>query len=722
MKARLEKLMAGIIICIAILMMSKIKVNAASASVNISSVSGSIGDTVGVDVVVTSDTLASANLLIGYDTNFLELVSVEGGDAGGTAGVLNTVIFRIEAGKSEKVTINFRLKQAGTTGVSVLDTTSVAEMSATVAPEDAAMNITKTNGTVNIKAATSASSDSHLAGFVVQAVSQSGDSQTVSYSPSFSPEVFEYKADLPANTVKLVISTTLSDKNSTTKVSGTRIDPGDNKTTITVVAEDGSQSKYTLYTTRPNENETTTNPESPQESSSELQTTDFDRSPKLISDINKYIIQDFSLVSIPEGFEEGTATYNGETIAAVKGIAKGLTLLCLADDAQGSNAAFYIYNEISGAIDKMINITSSQKIYTIIPTGDEYVGPNGYTKTELDINGEKVNAWVKTPDSGFYVVYAMNWDGEKALYIYDSKEQTMQRFVEGNKSESVDDEPGEENKEYLAMKRKYDDMYDEYVNDHSKKNKIIIALGIVVICAAIGIVTLIYKLRNKKSDYIEENDDEDELEEIGSEQGQKELKLDMVAQVNEMKAEKLAAQINEMMNESESEDNDEAVEENTDSKDSKAVNEENADSEDDKAAAKESNQNEAELNDADSDKVNANVSTNIANSAKVNANVSTNAANSANKNANTVASANANTSTNAVNSANENTNTNAAKVSTNTTNSDNLAKSDSNANGAKLENSSKKSEENEPYLINMEDDDPFEIEFVDLNDDDDDTK
>lgn len=679
MKARLEKLMAGIIICIAILMMSKIKVNAASASVNISSVSGSIGDTVGVDVVVTSDTLASANLLIGYDTNFLELVSVEGGDAGGTAGVLNTVIFRIEAGKSEKVTINFRLKQAGSTGVSVLDTTSVAEMSATVAPEDAAMNITKTNGTVNIKAATSASSDSHLAGFVVQAVSQSGDSQTVSYSPSFSPEVYDYKADLPANTVKLVISTTLSDKNSTTKVSGTRIDPGDNKTTITVVAEDGTQSKYTLYTTRPSENETTTNPESPQESSSELQTTDFDRSPKLISNINKYIIQDFSLVSVPEGFEESTTTYNGETVAAVKGIAKELTLLCLADDAQGSNASFYIYNEISGAIDKMINITTSQKIYTIIPTGDDYVGPEGYTKTELDINGEKVSAWVKTPDSGFYVVYAMNWDGEKALYIYDSKEQTMQRFVEGAKSESVDDEPGEENKEYLAMKRKYDDMYDEYVNDHSKKNRIIIILGIIVIGAAIGIAALIYKLRTKKSGFNDENneDEEDELEEIGSEQGQKELKLDMVAQVNEMKAEKLAAQINEMLNESESDDNE------VESDEEISLNE----AEDSSNEANENKSVEAEAieDESHSDEIENSITDN---------------------------------SEEEVADKNSAEDENVKPEMKFTKEEPFLSGGQSKENNGK-DKENDKSSENEPYLINMEDDDPFEIEFVDLNDGDD---
>ena len=638
MKSKLSKIMAGIIVCFAIMMMSNIKANAANANVNVSSASGSVGDTVTVDVTVTPEVAAVAQIAVAYDTNYLECV---GGGNGGTAGIVMDIL-DIAEGSSGKMSISFRLKKAGTSAVTI----SNASTSIAATADDSELNINKTDGSVTINATTTASSDSRLSGLVVQAVSQSGDSQTVSYSPSFSPEVFDYKADLPANTVKLVISTTLSDKNSTTKVSGTRIDPGDNKTTITVVAEDGSQSKYTLYTKRPSENETTANPESPQESSSELQTTDFDRSPKLISDINKYIIQDFSLVSVPEGFEESTTTYNGETVAAVKGIAKELTLLCLADDAQGSNASFYIYNEISGTINKMINITTSQKIYTIIPTGDDYVGPEGYTKTELDINGEKVSAWVKTPDSGFYVVYAMNWDGEKTLYIYDSKEQTMQRFIEGAKSESVDDEPGAENKEYLAMKRKYDDMYDEYVNDHSKKNRIIIILGIIVIGAAIGIAALIYRLHTKKSDFIDENDEdeEDELEEIGSEQAQKELKLDMVAQVNEMKAEKLAAQVNEMMNESESEDNEEVLEENTDAMDNKAENEENASVEENADATDSKAVNEENASSKD-DKVTANK--------------------------------------------------------------------------AKLENPSKKSDENEPYLINMEEDDPFEIEFVDLNDGDD---
>lgn len=541
MKSRISKLLMGVIACLTVIMMFNVKANAANASISVSSASGSVGDTVSVDVTVKPEGAALAQIAVSYDTNYLEYA---GGGNGGEAGIVMDAL-DISEGSTGTTTIKFKLKKAGTTTVSI---SSASTRVKAADPENANMNISKTDGSVAINAASSASADSHLSGLVVQAVTQSGDSTTVSYSPSFSPDVYEYRADLAANTSKLVIATTLSDSNATTKVSGTRIDPGDNKTTITVVAENGSQSQYILYTTRASEGTT----ETTSEGQSEETTTDFDRSPKLISSISKYLIQDFSLVSIPEGFEESTSTYNGETIAVLKGISKELTLMCLADDAQGTNLGIFIYNEASGAIDKMINITSAQKMYTIIPTDETYAGPEGYTKTTLEINGETVTAWIKAADSQFYIVYAMNWDGEKALYVYDTKEQTMQRFVEGNKSESFTDEPKEENKEYLAMKKQYNDMYDEYVNDHSKKNKIIIGLGIIVICALIAIALLGYKIRGTHSDN-EDSDDDEDMEEIGSEQGSKELKLDMVEQVNEMKAEKLAAQVHEMMNEEDSE-------------------------------------------------------------------------------------------------------------------------------------------------------------------------
>lgn len=511
MKSRLSKLIIGIFACMAIILIFNVKAHADSANISVSSVSGNVGDTVSVSVQVTPDTDAMAQLAVAYDTNFLEYVS---GGSNGVAGIVMDILDDVKAGTTGEVVINFRLRQAGSTTVSVADNTQVYAINGN--GDEPISNINKTNGTVTINATTAASNDSHLSGLNVQAISQNGDSTAVVYTPSFSPDVFEYRADLPATTARLVVSTTLSDTNATTKVSGTRIDPGNNKTTITVVAEDGSQSQYILYTTRQSEATTETTTEG--DSSSEETTTAFDRSPKQIKSLNKYLIQDFSLITIPEGFEESTASYDGNTIAVLKGIAKELTLVCLADDAQGTNAEIFIYNEASGAMDKMINITSSQKMYTIIPTDDSYVGPEGYTQTNLDINGVGIKAWIKAEGSEFYVVYAMNWNGEKALYVYDTKEQTMQRFVEGNKSQTFEDEPEEENKEYLAMKKKYDDMYKEYVNDHSKKKKTIIGMAVAIAILIIGFIVLVIKKKGSMIDMSEDDEiEDDDMEEIGEE-------------------------------------------------------------------------------------------------------------------------------------------------------------------------------------------------------------
>lgn len=564
MKSKISKIMMGMVTGILMVLLFNVKVQAAAANISVSSVSGTKGDTMTVTVSVSADEAAMGQVGISYDTRYLEYIS--DGTNGGVAGLVLSVLNDIPAGQTQTISLNFRLREAGTTTVSVADNTQILAVNA-ADPENAAMNINKTAGTVTINAASTASNDSHLSGLSVQAVTQNGESTNVVYSPSFSPDVYEYRADLAANVTRLVVATTLSDANATTKVSGTKIDPGNNRTVITVRAQDGSESQYILYTTRGTE--TTTEPTTSGESDTQPEsTTGFDRTPKLIKDLGKYIIQDFTLTTIPEGFEESTAVYNGETIAVLKGISKPLTLICLADDAQGTNIGIYIYNEASGAINKMVNVISVQKMYTIIPTDDSYAGPEGYTQTSLEINGDTVKAWVKAADSEFYVVYAMNWNGETALYVYDTKEQTMQRFVEGNKSDTFEDEPEEEDDKYLLLKRQYDDLKKEYDSDHDKKNKVIGGLGIAIIVIVIGAVILFYRIKPVSG--FKEEVDEDELEEIGGIEEERELKLDMVAQVNEMKAEKLAAQISKIM-EDDSEHNENGEDDETVSKEPEDV-------------------------------------------------------------------------------------------------------------------------------------------------------
>lgn len=494
MSSKIYKLLMGTVMMMVMLFtINNINVKAANCNVGVSSINGVAGETIVVNVTVTADEAAAGQIGVSYDTNYLDYVGSDSSDvSGGQAGIVLIVSADIPA-SGYTVPLKFKAKQAGSTNVTIASNTSIFAQMGT---SDEPMNYNASNGTITVTAATTASNDSKLSGLSVQAVTSNGDSSNVVYTPSFSPDVTEYKAELASNVTKLVIATTLSDSKSQTAVSGTRIDPGNNKTTVTVTAEDGSVTKYTLYTVR--SVETTTEPST---SGEEESTTveEFDRTPKKIEALNKYIIQDFTLTTIPEGFEEGTTTYEGQTIAVLKGIAKPLKLMCLADDAQGTNIEKYIYNEVSGAIDKMIDITSMQKMYTILPTGPDYPGPTGYTQTELDVKGNKVRAWVKSAESEFYVVYAMNWNGETSLYAYDTKEQTMQRFVEGNKTENVEDMPQKENTEYLLMKKQYDEMYDEYVNDHQKKNKQIVILLIAVIVIMVIATIVIYLLYKKNA-------------------------------------------------------------------------------------------------------------------------------------------------------------------------------------------------------------------------------
>lgn len=531
-KSKVYKVLMGTITFMMMFLIFNTEVKAANCNVAVASANGAKDETIVVNVSVTPEEAAAGQIGISYDTKFLDYVGSDSGDvSGGQAGIILIVSADIPT-SGYTVPLKFKLKEAGTTAVKVAENTKIYPQ---IGVTDEPMNYNAANGSVTISAATTASNDSKLSGLSIQAVTSNGDSSNVVYTPAFSPDVTEYKAELAANVTRLVVATTLSDSKSKTAVSGTRIDPGNNKTTVTVTAEDGSVTTYTLYTTRAVEN--TTEPQSSGENPSETVET-FDRTPKKVENMNKYIIQDFTLTTIPEGFEEGTSTYNGETIAVLRGIAKPLALVCLADDAQGTNIEKYIFNEISGAMDKMIDITSMQKMYTIIPTGEGYAGPAGYTATELEINGNKIRAWIKSAESEFYVVYAMNWNGETSLYAYDKKEQTMQRFVEGNKTENITDVPVEDDKEYLLLKKQYSEMYDEYVNDHQKKNKQLVILGIalIILLGIAGIVIFIlYKKLNggyhqDMSDIEEIDDDENDTDD---DNGDKEIKLDFIPQVSD---------------------------------------------------------------------------------------------------------------------------------------------------------------------------------------------
>ena len=540
MNLRMKKIITGLLLSFLIIGWKHIDAMAGTVNISAGSVEASEGETINVPITLTADAVMGvAEIYISYDNALLEY---NGGEGAGGAGLLKYVFYEMdETGKGKTFNISFTAKKAGTSAVNIDSNSRVLEDT----DGEVYMAVVPAPGQVTISAPVSASSDCNLSGLSVSAVRTSGDSVNVEFIPGFSPDVFEYKAELAEDVERLVVSTTLSDQNATTQVSGTRIDPGDNKTTITVVAEDGTSQTYTLYTTRAVA--ATSAPE--ETTTAETTAQEIDRSPVYIEAIGKYIIQDNNLITPPEGFEESTAAYDGRTVVSYRGISKPLTLLCLADDTEGTNQVFYILNEIDGSMNRMVNLATNQKIYTIIPTGADYAGPEGYTVTTLEINGENINAWMKEEGSDFYVVYAMNYNGETALYVYDKKEETMQRFAVGTKADGSVTEPSTDDSAVKSLQNQYTNLKKRYEDEKTTKKRIIIGLGAGCFVLLLLCIILMFKANIIKEDD-EENEEEDEDKILG-EDSRQELKLDMVAQVNEMKAEKLAESINDVLEQQE---------------------------------------------------------------------------------------------------------------------------------------------------------------------------
>ena len=103
------------------------------------------------------------------------------------------------------------------------------------------MSLTTSSGTVTVKAPASYSSDNTLKSLQIS---------PGTLSPAFSPDRTTYNATVDADVTELVVSAAANDSAAKISISGRRMDPGSNTTTITVTAEDGSVKKYIIYTTR----------------------------------------------------------------------------------------------------------------------------------------------------------------------------------------------------------------------------------------------------------------------------------------------------------------------------------------------------------------------------------------------------------------------------------------------------------------------------------------
>ena len=65
--------------------------------------------------------------------------------------------------------------------------------------------------------------------------------------------------------------------------------------------------------------------------------------------------------------------------------------------------------------------------------------PKQYQKTTFTLNGKDFTAWQDTDNAEYYVMYALNKDGQKGLYQYDTVDKTYQRYLKHSGTDDTAD-------------------------------------------------------------------------------------------------------------------------------------------------------------------------------------------------------------------------------------------------------------------------------------------
>lgn len=239
-----------------------------------------------------------------------------------------------------------------------------------------------------------------------------------SLDKEFKKDELEYSLVVESGTDKVIINAQLDDdKAKVTGIGEIALKEEDNKLEIKVTAENGSTRTYILNV-----------------KIEELNPVEVTIDKKKYSIVRKEI----DSIKIPNGYEKSTIKIGNEDILCYKNNKTKNILMILQDDKGNNN--LYSYNEKTKKYTLYSSLTLGNTTLSIIDMPSNLV-PKGYTKVSFKYDDTKLEGYqyiesnkTYAADDGvkgsdFYLVYAINEKtGEKALYVFDKLEGTIQRF------------------------------------------------------------------------------------------------------------------------------------------------------------------------------------------------------------------------------------------------------------------------------------------------------
>ena len=376
------------------------KIYAVSGSYSINSNSSvTEGSTIKVTFTMNSKDIFYWQSYITYDTSRLKLVSGSTnfkGDIGTGAGR-----------SSISQTLTFTAKKTGNAWVKI-SPDSNGDYNINTNGERISLSAKSKTITVTEKKVVTYSSNNYL---------KSLDVENYKITPNFNKDTKEYSLEVPAETKKIKINATKEDKEATISGIGEKkVSEGTNKFIIKVTAENGNTREYTLNVTV-----------------KELEPIKLTIDDKEYTVIRK--VEQLPTLS-SNVYEKITTKINNNDVPALKSEITGYTLVGLKDKDGKTN--LFIYNEQEKNYNLYKEISFNK--LTLYPTNKEFDIPNGFEESNLKLNETEIKAYKNKKNPHYSIFKAINIEtGEENTYIYDDKENTVQRYANfANEKENTD--------------------------------------------------------------------------------------------------------------------------------------------------------------------------------------------------------------------------------------------------------------------------------------------
>ena len=279
-------------------------------------------------------------------------------------------------------------------------------------------------------------------------------------TPAFHAETTEYRVELAATVTSINITASAADAKAKVNGTGTKtLEPGENKFSITVTAENGAVKTYTIVAV-------------------------VNEKPLVYTKYNGKdlgVVRNVKDIKAPKDFVETTVKLDGKEVKAWKNDAMKITLVYLIDE-KTSEKNFYIYDTKKQMVTNIFKPTAilGNNVY-LVDIPKELQTMEGFEYGKVKVDTTELMGWTfkdKAFDN-YVVIYVMDETGKMQYYMYEKTQNTLQLY---SKAAPVTQEA-----------------YEKLVKDLEDTNKMqFICLGVAAVLTVIAIVAVVFAIKLKK--------------------------------------------------------------------------------------------------------------------------------------------------------------------------------------------------------------------------------